>query len=95
MKSGSVKSVPQSTFATPQTVAHHASLFMEFVRQEYWNGLPFPSPGDLPEPGIELVSPVSPALVGNFFTTEATWEAKSTRDFVKNVGSDSMTLKGS
>ena len=38
--------------------------------QEYWNGLPFASPGDLPEPGIELVSPVSPALVGNFFTTE-------------------------
>ena len=40
---------------------------MEFPRQEYWSGLPFPSPGDLPGPGIE---PVSPALAGGFFTTE-------------------------
>jgi len=42
---------------------------MEFFRQEYWSGLPFPSPGDLPDPGIEPTSPVSPALVGEFFTT--------------------------
>ena len=40
---------------------------MEIPRQEYWSGLPFPSPGDLPDPGIE---PTSPALVGGFFTTE-------------------------
>ena len=40
---------------------------MGFPRQEYWNGLPFPSPGDLPNPGIE---PSSPALAGGFFTTE-------------------------
>jgi len=40
---------------------------MGFPRQEYWSGLPFPSPGDLPDPGIE---PMSPALVGRFFTTE-------------------------
>ena len=40
---------------------------MESSRQEYWSGLPFPSPGDLPDPGIE---PVSPALVGGFFTAE-------------------------
>ena len=40
---------------------------MEFSRQEYWIGLPFPSPGDLPDPGIE---PMSPALAGGFFTTE-------------------------
>ena len=40
-------------------------------RQEYWNGLPFPSSGDLPNPGIELVSFVSPALAGGFFTTES------------------------
>ena len=39
---------------------------MEFSRQEYWSGLPFPSPGDLPEPGMELTSP---ALAGKFFTT--------------------------
>ena len=52
---------------TPWTVAHQAPLSMGFPRQEYWSGLPFPSPGDLPEPGIESVSP---ALAGRFFTTE-------------------------
>ena len=46
-------------FATPWTVAHQAPLSMEFSRQEYWSRLPFPSPGDLPNPGIE---PRSPAL---------------------------------
>ena len=44
-------------FATPWTVAHQAPLFMEFSRQEYWRGLPFPSPGDPPDPGIEPGSP--------------------------------------
>ena len=44
-------------FATPWTVAHQAPLSMGFSRQEYWSGLPFPSPGDLPSPGIELRSP--------------------------------------
>ena len=43
---------------------------MGFSRQEYWSGLPFPSPGDLLDPGIEPTSPVSPALAGEFFTTE-------------------------
>ena len=42
-------------FATPWTVAHQAPLSMGFPRQEYWNGLPFPSPGDIPDPGIEPV----------------------------------------
>ena len=45
-------------FATPWTIAHQAPLSLEFSRQEYWSGLPFPFPGDLPEPGIELTSPV-------------------------------------
>ena len=49
-------------FATLWTIAHQAPLFMEFSRQDYWSGLPFPSPGDLPNPGIELMSPASPAL---------------------------------
>ena len=44
-------------------------LSMEFSRQEYWNGLPFPPPGDLPNPGIKPVSLESPALAGRFFTT--------------------------
>ena len=44
-------------FATPWTVAYQAPLSMAFSRQEYWSGLPFPSPGDLPDPGIEPWSP--------------------------------------
>ena len=47
---------------TPGFVTCQASLSVEFFRQEYWSGLPFPLPEDLPDPGIELVSPVSPAL---------------------------------
>jgi len=46
---------------------------MEFSRQEYWSGLPFPSPGDLLDPGIESVSLVSPALAGELFTTVPTF----------------------
>ena len=56
-------------FAIPWTVAYQASLSTGFSRQEYWSGLPFPSPGDLPNPGIEPKSLVSPALVGDLFTT--------------------------
>ena len=48
-------------FATPWTVAYQAPPSMEFSRQEYWSGLPFPSPGDLPNPGIEPGSPALPA----------------------------------
>ena len=54
-------------FETPWTVIFQALLSMGFHRQEYWSGLPFPSPGDLPNPGIK---PISPALTGRFFTTE-------------------------
>ena len=54
-------------FATTQTVVHQAPLSMRFPRQEYWNRLPFPTPGDLPNPRIK---PVSPALAGGFFITE-------------------------
>ena len=59
-------------FVTQWTVAHQAPLSMEFPRQEYWSGLPFPSPGDLPRPGNEPASPKSPALALEFFTTEPT-----------------------
>ena len=45
-------------------------LSVEFPRQEYWSGLPFPSPGDFPNPGMEPPSPVFPVLAGRFFTTE-------------------------
>ena len=53
---------------TPWTVARQAPLSMRFTRQEYWCELPIPSPGDLPDPGME---PRSPALAGGFFTTES------------------------
>ena len=56
---------------TPWTVAYQAPLSLGFSRQEYWSGLPFPSPGDLPDPGIEPASLMSPALAGGFFTTES------------------------
>ena len=58
------------------TVAHQAPLSMGFSRQEYWSGLPFPSPEELPDPGIKPESLMSPALAGGFFTTGATWEAR-------------------
>ena len=60
--------------ATPWTVACQAPLSMEFSRQEYCKGLPFPTPGDLPDPGIEPKFLVSPALAGGFFNTGATWK---------------------
>ena len=64
-----------SDSVTPWTVAQQAPLSMGFSRQEYWGGLPFPSPGDLPNPGIEPTSLTSPALAGRFFMTSAPWEA--------------------
>ena len=57
------------TLCGPMTVACQAPLSMEFSRQEYWSGLPCPTPGDLPDPGIKPMSLSSPALVGGFFTT--------------------------
>ena len=51
-------------------VAHQAPLSMEFSKQEYWSRLLLPSPGDLPDPGMEPASPASPVLAGGFFTTE-------------------------
>ena len=54
-------------FAIPRTVAHQASLSLGFFKQEYWSGLPFPSPGELPHPGIQ---PGSPALQADSLLTE-------------------------
>ena len=64
-------------FETSWTVTHQASLSVGVSRQEYWSGLPFSSPGDLPDPEIEPVSLTFPALADGFFTTSATWEAPS------------------
>ena len=57
-------------FATPWTIAHQAPLSVEISKQEYWSGLPLPTPGDLPNPVIELESLVFPALADGLFTTE-------------------------
>ena len=65
-------------FATPWTVAFQASPSMGFSRQEYWSGLPCPSPGDLPNPGIE---PGSPALEADALTSEP---PKLTQNGLKN-----------
>ena len=59
---------------TPWTVAHQAPLSMAFSRQEYRRGWPFPSPGDLPDPGMEHTSLVSHMLEDGLFTTSASWE---------------------
>ena len=69
MKSESEKSLSRvRLFATPWTVAHQAPPSMEFTRQEYWSGLPFPPPGDLPDPGIE---PESPTLQADALPSES------------------------
>ena len=60
---------------TPWTAALQAPLSMGFSRQEYQSALPCPPPGDLPDPGVEPTSLVSPALTGSFFPTSAPWEA--------------------
>ena len=62
-----------SLFVTPWTVAHQTPPSMGFSRLEYWSGLPCPPPEGLPDPGIELVSPVSHALAGEFFNA-VTWQ---------------------
>ena len=61
-----------STLWGPMDCNSPGPLFMEFSRQEYWSGLLFPTPGDLPDQGIE---PGSPALADGFFITSTTWEA--------------------
>ena len=84
--------------ATPRTVALQVPLSMGSPRQEYWSGLPFPTPGDLPNPGIE---PASPALADGFFTTSTTWEAPRMQHsklfsvkFGRSVMSDSLQPHG-
>ena len=65
---------------TPWTVAYQSSQSMEFSRQEYWNGLPFPSPGDLPDPGI---GPRSPALQADALPSEPPGKS-STKEYIRD-----------
>ena len=64
------------TLCAPWTVAHQAPLSTGFSRQEYWSGLPFPPPGDDPDPGAESMSPAPAALAGRLFTTEPPGKSK-------------------
>ena len=79
------------SFVTPRTVTFQAPVSMGFPRQEYWSGLPFPSPGDLPDPGIKLASP---ALAGRLFTTGP--PGKPTMDYsvqFSSVAQSCLTLQ--
>jgi len=71
MRAKSLQLCPTLCDATD--VAHHTPLSMGFSRQEYWGGLPFPPPRDLPDLGIEPACLMSPALAGGFFITRAPW----------------------
>ena len=62
-------------FVTLWSVAQQAPLSKGLSRQEYWSGLPCPPPRDLPDPGVEPASLMSPALAGRFFISSTTWEA--------------------
>ena len=64
-------------FVTPWTVVYQAPLSMGFSRQGYLSGLPFPSPGDLPDPGIQPGLSTSPSLTGGFFTPSDIWDCQS------------------
>ena len=88
-------------FATLWTVARQAPLSVGFLRQEHWSGLPFPPPGDLPNPGIK---PLSPALAGRFFSTELPGKLKGLKpklvtpkkgQFEGNLGTSSFPLTSS
>ena len=84
------------TLATPWTVAHQALPSMGFSRQEYWSVLPFPSPGDLPNPGIELWSPASQAdsipteLPGG---SDSKASAYNAGDWVQSLGQEDILEK--
>ena len=81
---------PVHLFITPQTVARQAPLSMGFFRQEYWNGLPCPSPGELPDPVIKPASLASSTLADGFFTImpfrEAVFSYKMTCILLKLQG---------
>ena len=75
VKVKSLKSCP--TLCDPVDCSLPGFSVHGILRARYWSGLPFPSPGDFPNPGIEPKSLMSPALAGKFLTTRATWEAQS------------------
>ena len=88
MKYGAMKSLScVQLFATPWTVTHQAPPSMGFPRHEYWSGLPFPSPGDLPSPWIE---PGSPALQTDVLSSEPPGKPMARKmSFYQNITRDS------
>ena len=80
--------------ATLWTVAHQTPLFMGFTKQKHWSEFPCPPPEDLPNPGIEPVFLMSPALAGGFFTSSATWEAQNIPGTERNRSLESATRRG-
>ena len=72
-----ISSVVSDSFVTQWSVACQVPLSMGFSRQEYWSGLPFPPPGDLPDPRIKTMLLTSPALAGRFFSTGTIWEIQA------------------
>ena len=79
-------------FETPWIEAWQAPLSMEFSRQEYWIRMPFPTPGGLLDPGIELMSPESVSLIGRFFTTEASGQPPMQLHSMKITSIDLLRL---
>ena len=77
---------------TPWTIACQAPLSLGFSRQEYWSGLPFPSLGNFPDPGIKPMSPASPTLAGKFFTTETPRKSSSLECYCCSVAKSCLTL---
>ena len=73
------------TLCDPMDCSASGSSAHVIFQQEYWRGLPFPAPGDLPDPGIEPVSSASPAFAGWFFTTEPPEKTKGIRERRKNL----------
>ena len=80
-------------FVTSWIVAHQAPLSMGILKARYWSGLPSPSPGDLPNPGVKPTSLKSPALTGRFFTTSATCEAHKTCMVISKSHCDVYTFE--
>ena len=83
-----------SDSVTLWTVAHQAPLSMEFSRQEYGSRLPYPTPRDLPDPGIEPKSPASPALAGRFFTTAPPGKPVYRYEALRGVGQKHVQARG-
>ena len=77
---------------TPWTVALQALLSMGFSRQEHWRGVPYPPPGDLPNPGIKSTSLTPPALAGRFCATSTAWEAQYQYPGISTVSSEDWAI---